>query len=149
MTPEDKSLYSPINKKDSDSMTMGSIEISSDVIASIAAQAARKVDGVVVVSSSFKWTEIFGGKDTPRRGVAVKTDEESGHVDINVDVDVRYGINIYESAHNLQILIKEEVEALTGSMIVDKVNIRVRNLVPVEENSSGVLPPDQAVDEQL
>lgn len=149
MTKEKKSDYSPIQKEDSDSLKIGNIEISSDVIAAIAAQAARKIDGVEVVSSSFELTNIFGGKKAGK-GVAVKTDEESGHVEINVDVNVRYGITIYDAAHDLQILIKEEVEALTGSMNVDKIHVRVKSLImPEVEEERTLVPPDQAVGEEI
>ncbi|MFW6303570.1 MAG: Asp23/Gls24 family envelope stress response protein, partial [Candidatus Sumerlaeota bacterium] len=88
---------------------------------------------------------FFSGREA--RGVMVELDEETGHVDINVDIDVDYGINIYESAHKLQHTIKEEVEALTGSMNVDKINIRVKHLVmpkSEEEEEEEVVPPDHA-----
>lgn len=149
MDKEEKSLYSPIAKEESDSLKLGHIEISSEVIAAIAAQAARKIDGVEVVSSSFELKELFGGKKSGK-GVAVKTDMESGHVEINVVVNVRYGITIYEAAHDLQILIKEEVEALTGSMNVDKINVRVKHLImPEDEPERPLVPPDRAVGEEM
>jgi uncharacterized alkaline shock family protein YloU len=146
MSPDEKGNYSPINREQSESLKLGDIAISSDVIASIAAQAASKVEGVTVVASSFNLGEIFGSKDPGRRGVAVKTDQESGHVEINVVVDVVYGVTIYDAAHDLQRLIKEEVEALTGSMNVDHVNIRVKHLLmPEEKQERDVVTPDQAI----
>ena len=149
MATENKADYSPIGKEESDSLQMGSIEISSEVIAAIAEQAARKVEGVEVVSSSFELTGIFGGKKSGK-GVAVKTDVESGHVEINVDVNVKYGVTIYEAAHDLQILIKEEVEALTGSMNVDKINVRVKHLImPEDKSERELVPPDRAVGEEM
>ena len=145
MATENKALYSPISKTDSDSIRVGDIVISSDVIADIAAQAARKVDGVEVVDSSFKLSEIFGGKETVRKGVAVRLGE-SGHVEINADVNVRYGVTIYEAVRDFQNLIKEEVEALTGTMIVDHVNVRVRRLImPEQPTEREVMTPDQAL----
>jgi len=150
MSPDEKGNYSPINREQSESLKLGNIAISSDVIASIAAQAASKVEGVTVVASSFNLGEIFGSRDAARRGVAVKTDQESGHVEINVDVNVVYGVTIYDAAHDLQRLIKEEVEALTGSMNVDHVNVRVKNLVmPEEAPEHDVVTPDQAVAGEL
>ena len=146
MTSQDKPPYSPISKEDSESLSLGKITISDEVIAAIASQAARKVEGVRVVGSTFRLTEILGGKEGSRKGVTVKTDEASGHVEIDVDVNVVYGINIYEAASNLQRLIKDEVESLTGSMIVDRVNPRVKQMeMPEPEEESGVVRPDQAM----
>src|SRR5512145_1195560 len=106
MSALDKPPYSPISKEDSESLSLGKIKINNEVIAAIAAQASRKVEGVKMVSSSFRWTGIF--KDN--KGVTVKTDEESGHVEIDADINVEYGLNIYDAAAELQRLIKEEVE---------------------------------------
>lgn len=147
-TEEVRGAYSPIGRTEADSLRVGDIEISSEVIASIAAQAAKKIDGVVVIGSSFSLSELFGREKTARKGVAVTTDQESGHVVINVDISVRYGLNIYETAHRLQLLVKEEVEALTGSMNVEKTNVRVRKLVmPEDEEGRETMTPDRAVDE--
>jgi uncharacterized alkaline shock family protein YloU len=143
----EKGVYSPIGEQESESIRVGSIDISTEVIAALAAQGALKVDGVRVIGSG-GISGFFSGRDT--RGVSVSVDEESGHVDINVDIDVDYGINIYEAAHKLQRTIKEEVEALTGSMNVDKINIRVKHLVmpheDEEETEEEVVSPDQALD---
>ena len=150
MATEDvRGAYSPIGRTEADSLRVGDIEISSDVIAAIAAQAAKKVEGVVVIGSSFSLGEFFGREKTARKGVAVKTDQESGHVVINVDISVRYGLNIYETARHLQLLVKEEVEALTGSMNVEKTNVRVRKLImPEDEEGRETMSPDRAVDEE-
>lgn len=153
MASEEQAAYTPVPQHERASgRTIGSIEISSEVIAAIAAQAARKIDGITVVESSFKLSEIFGSKETVNRGVAVRTDEESGHVNINVDVNVTYGITIYDAVTDLQLLIKEEVESLTGSMNVDRVNVRVKQLImpPEEEKEKKeVLTPDQVVAEEI
>lgn len=145
MATEDKAAYSPIGKMESESIKIGDIVISSDVIADIAAQAALKVEGVEVVGSSFELSKIFGSKETVRKGVAVKLGE-SGHVEINADINVLYGVTIYQAARDFQNLIKEEIEALTGTMIVDRINVRVRHLImPEEEALRELVTPDQAV----
>ena len=56
----------------------------------------------------------------------------------------------HRAAAELQRLIKEEVESLTGSMIVDKVNIDVRQLImPEEDDQDEPMRPDRAVGEGL
>ncbi|MFW6255924.1 MAG: Asp23/Gls24 family envelope stress response protein [Candidatus Sumerlaeota bacterium] len=146
MSSAEKPAHSPISKEDSESLSIGRIEIGDDVIATIAARAAAKVKGISVVGSSFRWSELLGSREHGNRGVSVQINENTGHVIINLDVNVAYGVTIYEAAHKLQMLIKEEVEALTGSLNVDKVNVRVNNVV-VEEELDGEEPlrPDQAV----
>ncbi len=142
---EERGVYSPLGQAESDSIRDGSIDISTEVIAALAAQAAHKVEGVRVVGAS-GISGFFSGRES--RGVNVALDETSGHVDINVDINVDYGINIYEAAHKLQRTIKEEVEALTGSMNVDKINIRVKHLImpqeQEEESEEDVVSPENA-----
>jgi len=127
---------------------MGTITISNEVISTLAAEAARKIEGVQIVESSFRLTEILTGEGA-HKGVSVKTDSESDHVAIDVEINVVYGVVIYDVAHELQMLIKNEVEALTGSLNVDKVNVRVRRVVaPLdEEPARETVPPDQAVED--
>ncbi len=149
MSDKDKPAHSPISKDDASSLSLGRIEISDQVIAAIAAKAASKVEGVAVIGSSFRWTELLGSKEiSSKSGVSVKTDQESGHVEIDVDINVEYGITIYNAAHDLQQLIKEEVEAMTGAMNVDKVNVRVRQMIEHNELEEEPMAPDQAVNSQ-
>ncbi|HUT25706.1 MAG TPA: Asp23/Gls24 family envelope stress response protein, partial [Sumerlaeia bacterium] len=93
--------------------------------------------------SSFRLTEILGGKEGSHKGVNVKTDGETGHVEIDVAVNVAYGVNIYEAARQMQHVIKDEVESLTGTMPVEKVNVRVQQLVLHEEEPPQPLGLDR------
>jgi len=136
--------HSPISPQESDSLSLGRIEISNDAIATIAARAAAKIKGIHVVGSSFRLTEILGSKEGSHKGVNVKTDGETGHVEIDVAVNVDYGVNIYETARQMQHIIKDEVEALTGTMPVEKVNVRVQQMVLREEEPPQPLSPDRA-----
>lgn len=146
---KEKSFHSPLTREESDSLSMGDITISNEVISMLATQAAGKIEGVQVVDSSFRLTEILSGEGT-HKGVSVKTDAESGHVEIDLEITVHYGVVIYDVAHELQVLVKDEVEALTGSLNVDKVNVRVRRVI-VAPDAGGKEPvsPDQAIDSGL
>ncbi|NQU42883.1 Asp23/Gls24 family envelope stress response protein [bacterium] len=150
MSAKDKPVHSPISKEESDSLSAGRIEIGEDVISAIAARAATKVQGIQVVGSSFRLSEFLGGKESSRRGVSVRVDEETGHVEIDLEVNIMYGTIVYESCHRLQIVIKDEVEALTGSLNVDKVNVRVRNVVShADLEESKPVRPDQAIEAEI
>lgn len=148
MNAKDKPVHSPLSVEEADSLSRGKITISDEVVAVIANQAARKVKGIIVVGSSFRLSEILGAKEPSYKGVSVKTVQETGHVEIDVDVNVFYGINIYDTATRLQQQIINDIEALTGSMIADRVNIRVKNIV-MPDDSRDVLSPDQAMAEGL
>jgi uncharacterized alkaline shock family protein YloU len=148
MSSKDRAAHSPITPEQSDSLSLGRIEIGDEVIAEIAARAAAKVEGVFVVGSSFRLSEILSGKESSRKGVSVRTDETTGHVDVDVDINVAYGTVIYDAAHKLQLLIKEEVEALTGSLFVDKVNVRIKRVVVQEEEEPSPVSPDKAFPEE-
>lgn len=150
MSGKDKPVHSPISSEEAESLSRGKITISDEVVAAIAAQGARKIKGVVVTGSSFRLSEILGGKEGSYKGVSVKTDEMNGHVKIDLDVNVFYGVNIYETMEKLQRQIANDVEAMTGSMIVDEVNIRVKTLtIPDETPSHEGLTPDKALAEGL
>jgi uncharacterized alkaline shock family protein YloU len=145
MSNKEKPVHSPISREDADALSLGRIEIGDEVITAIAARAAAKVEGVVVAGSSFRLTELLGGKDSSRKGVAVRTDETTGHVEIDVDVNMVYGTVVYDAAYRLQVLIKEEVESLTGALNVDKINVRVKNIImPEVEETEEPVRPDQA-----
>lgn len=148
MSANEKPAHSPLTLEESESLSIGRIEITDEVIASIAARAAAKIEGVFVVGSSFAFSEFFTGKENPGKGVHVRINEQNGHATINVEVNMCYGVVIYEAARQLQLIIKDEVESLTGSMNVDKVNIRVRQIVMQEEEQPReTIPPDQATEE--
>jgi uncharacterized alkaline shock family protein YloU len=145
MSANEKPAHSPISKEESEALSIGRIEIGDDVIAEIASRAATKIKGVYVVGSSFRWTEILGGKENARKGVNIHIDESNGHVTVDLEVNVAYGVTIYSAAHQLQLLVKEEIEALTGSLNVDKVNVRVKNVVVEETEHDEPVRPDQVV----
>lgn len=149
MNAKDTPVHTPISQNEANALSMGSISISDEVVAALAAQAARKIRGILVVGSSFRLSEILGAKEPSYKGVSVKTDLDTGHVEIDVDVHVLYGTNIYEAATQLQRQISNDVEALTGSMIVDKVNVRVKQLVMADDETKDLLPPDRALPEGL
>lgn len=146
MSKKEPIAHSPLSAEESESLSMGRIEIGDEVIAAIAARAAAKVEGVVV-AGSFSLSGLLAGKDSSRKGVVVRTDETSGHVEIDVDVNMVYGTVVYDAAHKLQMLIKEEVETLTGSLNVNKINVRVRNIIMQQEDEieeAEPVSPDKA-----
>lgn len=114
------------------SLDNGSVMISEEVIASIAALAVRDVDGVYGLSAgaTLDFKNIIGKKNL-RKGIRVLISEEG--VDIACNLVVTYGENVMTVAKAVQEAIAAEVTSMTG-VEPQRVNINV----------SGVAAPKTA-----
>ena len=102
----------------------GTLQISEDVVASVAAAAVLEVEGVCGLSSSISTdiAEMLGMK-TLSKGVRLST-TETGALRIDCDVVSKFGQNIFELAKNVQENVKSSVESVTG-LLVAEVNVTV------------------------
>lgn len=112
----------------------GSIKISEDVVASIAAVATSETEGVSGLYSSFTNDIVsFLGKKTPAKGVKV-----TFHSDNTVDIDICYlacfGSNICDVAKNVQENVKSAVESMTN-LDIGNINIHVAGVTFSKEIS--------------
>ena len=102
----------------------GSVNISEDVLATIAAEAVREVEGFGGFANSFggEIAERFGKKTAPYKGVKLAIEEN----DIVVDafILVRYGSVISDVAKAVQDAVINGVEAMTG-IAVKAVNVTI------------------------
>lgn len=105
------------------SLGIGEIEISKDVITTIAAVAALEVDGLVEQSSKSGISSVFGRGSSK----TVETDLEDGRVKINVNIAVKYGYPVHETAQQVQDNVEKQVEEMTG-LEVSEVNVDVSAL---------------------
>lgn len=114
------------------SLDNGSIMISEEVIASIAALAVRDVEGVYGLSanSTLDIKNIIGKKNL-RKGIRVMISEEG--VEIACNLVVTYGENVMTVAKAVQEAIATEVTSMTG-VEPKRININV----------SGVATPKPA-----
>jgi len=94
---------------------MGSIHISEEVLATIAAGAVSEVEGVGGLMN-------LAGKKTSVKGVRLTVDE--GAATINIYVMICYGYPIPEVAEKIQTAVVGAVEAMTG-FPVSAVNVHV------------------------
>ena len=101
----------------------GTINISEDVIASIASLAASEVEGVAGLNAptAVDLAELLGKKSL-NKGVKVQNIGKSVIVDIYVNV--KYGYKIPEVAGRLQDAIVSAIESMTG-LDVESVNVHV------------------------
>ena len=119
MSVEEKNLNTNIDKD-------GNISISTDVIATIAAIAAKSVEGVsdMINSLSGGFAELLGKKN-PGKGVKVVISGRDVKIDMYVVVE--YGVKIPDVAWEIQGKTKNEVEAMTG-LNVTAVNVNIEGV---------------------
>ncbi|MBO8171088.1 MAG: Asp23/Gls24 family envelope stress response protein [Bacillaceae bacterium] len=108
--------------------SLGRIDISPEVIATLAGGAAMDCYGLVGMASrkSLKdgITELLG-RENMSKGVEVR--EQDGQTIIDLYIIVSYGTRISEVAHNVQDKVKYTLEKTLG-LDVDQVNVYVQGV---------------------
>ena len=110
---------------------LGSVTISSDVIASYAGSVANECFGIVGMATA-NMTDSFTRlmkKDMPSAGVSVKNNGEKLILDFHLIV--AYGVNIKAVTDNLITTVKFKVEEFTG-LPVEKINIYVEGVKVID-----------------
>lgn len=106
----------------------GQIDISNEVIATIAGGAAVDCYGIVGMASKQQLkdglTEILR-RENFTRGVIVRQEDDEVHIDMYIIVS--YGTKISEIAHNVQSKVKYTLDKTVG-LAVDSVNIYVQGV---------------------
>jgi uncharacterized alkaline shock family protein YloU len=62
----------------------------------------------------------------------VAVDEATSLATVSVEINIDYGVQVYDSARKLQRAVKNAIESYTG-LGVDKVNVTVRGLTVHEQ----------------
>ena len=102
----------------------GKVNISDDVVATIAGIAAKEINGVygMAVGVVGGIAEKLGAKKSPQKGVKVVVKPEGAVIDLFVVVE--FGVRIPELAWNIQENVKNSVETMTG-IDVSNVNVHI------------------------
>jgi uncharacterized alkaline shock family protein YloU len=107
---------------------LGQIDISNEVIATIAGGAATDCYGIVGMASKNQikdgLTDILR-RENFTKGVIVRQQNEEVHIDMYIIVS--YGTKISEVAHNVQSKVKYTLDQTVG-LSVDSVNIFVQGV---------------------
>ena len=114
------------------------VEISEDVIATIAGKTALEIEGVYEMNGGIVGEiKDIVGKKSLKRGVKVEITDTK---DIIVDLflTVKYGVKIPDIAWEVQENVKKAVESMSG-LVVTKINIHV---VGVEFESNQTAEDD-------
>jgi len=96
----------------------GRVKMSEDVVATIAAIAARDIAGI----HSLGKPRFINFGDTATRGVAAEVGKKQAAIDL--DVVIAYGANIHETAEKLRKRLAEEIYKMASREVVE-VNINV------------------------
>lgn len=113
----------------------GKINISNDVVASIAGIAATEIEGVAGMAGGVASgiAEKLGAKKNPGKGVKVTINEEGAVIDLMIIV--AFGVRIPELAWEVQENVKNSVESMTGTTVLS-VNVSVEG-VSFEKKKKG------------
>ncbi|MFC7372130.1 Asp23/Gls24 family envelope stress response protein [Fictibacillus iocasae] len=106
----------------------GQIDISNEVIATIAGGAAIDCYGIVGMASRKQLKDGLSellGRENFSRGIVVRQEEDEVHIDMYIIVS--YGTKISEVAHNVQNKVKYTLDQMLG-LSVDSVNIYVQGV---------------------
>lgn len=124
----------------------GSIRISEDVVASIAALATSETAGVSGLYSTLTSDIVsFLSKKNQSKGVRIELGEEDT-VKIEIGFLALFGHNICEVAKQVQENVKASVESMTGLKVVE-VNVHVGGVTfapaPVTEETAPAAAPEE------
>jgi uncharacterized alkaline shock family protein YloU len=106
----------------------GQIDISNDVIATIAGGAAVDCYGIVGMASKHQLKDGIAEmlrRENFSRGIVVRQEDEEVHIDMYIIVS--YGTKISEVAHQVQSKVKYTLNQTVG-LSVDSVNIYVQGV---------------------
>ncbi len=103
----------------------GTVQISEDVVASIAAAAILETEGVCGLSANITTdiAEMMLGKKNPAKGIRL-TGAKDGALCIECDVVAKFGAPVFELGKTLQDVVKSSVESVTG-LTVQQVNVNI------------------------
>ncbi|BAB06218.1 Asp23/Gls24 family envelope stress response protein [Halalkalibacterium halodurans] len=107
---------------------LGTVDVSKDVVATIAGGAAVDCYGIVGMASQKQIKDGLSellGRENFRRGVVIREEEDEIHIDMYIIVS--YGTKISEVAYNVQTKVKYQLETMLG-IDVDSVNIFVQGV---------------------
>lgn len=105
---------------------LGVVHIHTNVVADIVASTVADVDGVSLVAKTFVEScgELFGKRVVP--GVTVDVDENND-VSVNIQVVVRYGMNIPDIGRHIQDVVRSVVQK-TVDISLKEININIQGI---------------------
>lgn len=103
--------------------SMGEVQIADSVVAIIAGLAATEVEGVSSMAGNIT-NELVAKLGMKNLSKGVRIDVLEGVVTVDLNLNIQYGYNIYETSQTVQEKVKGAIENMTGLTVSD-VNIRI------------------------
>lgn len=122
----------------------GKINISDDVVATIAGIAAAEIEGVAGMAGNAldAISQKLGAKKSPQKGVKVAVGPDGAVIDLYIVVE--FGIRIPELAWEVQENVKNSVESMTGINVL-KVNVRIDGVSFEKEKKKKDEPTEEEI----
>lgn len=119
-----------------ESSSLGDIKINHAVVANIVRLSALENTGVYAVAGSFVdgIAEIFSKKEASQSGVRV-TESEMANYLIEIRLVLNYGVELAKCAYDVQVAVKDRVEAMTGKM-VERVDVVIEGVKSKDDHPS-------------
>ena len=127
----------------------GKVNISDEVVATIAGIAATEIPGVAGMYGGAigDIAEKLGAKKSPGKGVKVSVDETGAVIDVYIVVE--FGKRIPELAWEVQENVKNSVETMTG-IDVKAINVRIEGVsFPKEEKKAPAKKESQVKEVEM
>ncbi len=105
---------------------MGDVRISDEVVANIAAIAAKEVEGVAGVVG-YKGKEPAAFTSVKNRNKLVRVEMCDRLVSVDMSLQIKYGFSIPDTAAQVQDRVKAAIENMTGLEVAD-VNVRIEGI---------------------
>lgn len=124
-----------MQKKAAESKGTGGLVISEEVIATIAVNAAKDVDGVAAVASRApEMLSTILKTDSPLRSVKVTAVDND--IQLHVYIAIKDGKKIPAVASEVQRSVKDAVQSMTGK-VVTKVNVNIADIDFADSAAAG------------
>ena len=102
-------------------------DIEDKVFQSIVLQCLAEIEGISLAEGNFI-DHLLGRSAEGVKGIHAEQDDKSQSVNIKVEVNILYGVNIPEKAEEIQTKIAEEITKLTG-LHVASVHVIFKNVI--------------------
>jgi len=117
-------------------------DIEDKVFQSIVLQCLAQIKGINLTEGNFI-DHLLGRSSEGVKGIYAEQDDKNQSVNIKVEVNILYGVNIPEKAEEIQTKIADEITHLTG-LHVSSVHVVFKNVISEEQanklNQQGTTP---------
>jgi uncharacterized alkaline shock family protein YloU len=131
-------MYDPLKNMDAREIQLPETvfirDIDTRVFQAIALQCLAKVQGITLQEGNL--IDSLLGREVERvKGIHVVQDQKNHSVEIRVEINILYGVNIPEKAEEVQEKLVEEISKWTG-LHVSSVHVIFKDLIPPQAEAA-------------